>query len=170
MNTLPLGSYITVIRGVKTTQLLHDCNTRWHADSTHRGPRGPKNSHLRGSKLLFFFFSMSLPRYITESKLCTKLSKHCKFLLQSVSSKLSIYSLVFPYSDHNIFQYRSDLNILSPRCTIRYHTMVIFTCTQCYKNYHIAEVHSILCISVAKAHGLSNCHFLEEIKQMDQMN
>lgn len=133
-------------------------------------PQRPKKLTSTWKQTVVVFFSMSLPRYITESKLCTKLSKHCKFLLQSVSSKLSIYSLVFPYSDHNIFQYRSDLNILSPRCTIRYHTMVIFTCTQCYKNYHIAEVHSILRISVAKAHGLSNCHFLEEIKQMDQMN
>lgn len=95
-------------------------------------PQRPKKLTSTWKQTVVVFFSMSLPRYIMESKLCTKLSKHCKFLLQSVSSKLSIYSLVFPYSDHNIFQYRSDLNILSPRCTIRYHTMVIFTCTQCF--------------------------------------
>lgn len=63
-------------------------------------------AHLLGSKL---FVSMPLSCYIMEYKVCTKLSKHCWFLLQSVPSKLYIYSQVFPYLNHKskICQYRN---------------------------------------------------------------
>lgn len=90
----------------------HDCNAQWQWTTIGhhtQWPQWPKNTHLFWCKLiswechcLVIYCSIMAVR-MASYLLCVNLSKHCRFLSQSVPSKLSSYTLVFPYMVFNVY-------------------------------------------------------------------